>query len=106
MVPMTILRLASYGSVLGTKEATLLCMSGPCPGSSQTVSPIRSELCSIMATLFLLDTLREEFSIRSGSVKIYKGCSKADELINNPGMKFKRNLENNNDLHNESRMLL
>jgi hypothetical protein len=97
---------ASYGVVFGTETGPLLCFSGPCPGCPPFLSAQRAELCSITASLCILQLLCETFVTTAYSITIYNNCSKALKLINKSGRKFKRFLADAFDLHQESRVLL
>jgi hypothetical protein len=91
---------------LGTETGPLLRFSGPCPGRPPFLSAQQAKLCSITASLRILQLLCETFVTTACSITIYNDCSKALKLINKPGRKFKRFLADDFDLHQESRVLL
>jgi ribonuclease HI len=59
---------------------------------------MRAELCSLMATTYLLLQIINKHGITNGSIDLYNDSSKAIKLINHPGRKFKRFLLDDYDL--------
>ena len=97
---------ASFGVAVAFPQAPIAFFSCPCPGSCLYQSAIRAEFCSITASLFFLNYLRDAFQLENGSAIIYNDCSKAVKFINAPSKKFKRFLANDYDLQNESKIFL
>ncbi len=62
---------------------------------------IRSELCSLAATTYLILHRLVKLGVHSGSLTLYNDCSKAIKYINHPGRKFNRFLLDDYDLLSE-----
>jgi ribonuclease HI len=97
---------AAIGFVLAdsTTNVHLLALQGPCIGHTNNRSAIRAELCSLTATTYFLLHIIERFGVNRGSLKLYNDCSKAVNLITNPGSKFKRYLLDDYDLICETQL--
>jgi hypothetical protein len=71
-----------------------------------TISAIRSELCSICASVSLILHLCISLNISNGGMTLYNDCSRAQKLLNSSSRQFKRFLQDDYDIINETRSLV